>query len=192
MALNIKINLGDCYELEDVSNDLSSSKFVTTLSDDSEVEIGVLIGNTSHTLLTEVYNLAFGPVDKNNAINDTAKLTHKDHSKTFSTIVLASLTFLSANPDKYLGIDGSNNARAYLYFRIIQNNYDQLSQYFEISGVNYYVRILRKTKDTDSSHPVDSNDMEAIPRPIQKGEKISSDKMYNYFIFKLKEGVQLP
>lgn len=192
MALNIKIDLNDCYELDDISNDLTSSKFVATLIDDTEIKIGVLIGNTPHNLLPDVYNLAFGPVDANNAIDDSAKLTHKDHSKTFSTIVLASLTFLSSNRDKYLGIDGSNNARAYMYFRLIQNNYEHLGQYFEIYGVNYYVRILRKTKDSDNGYPIDNGDIEAIPRPIKKGEKVSNDKMYNYFIFKLKEGVQLP
>lgn len=187
MALNIKIDFDNCYELKDISNDLSSSKFVADLIDDTKVEIGVLISNTPHTFLPDVYNLAFGPVDMNNAINDSAKLTHKDHSKTFSSIVLVALTFLTSNPDKYLGVDGSNNARAYMYFRIIQNNYALLSQYFEIYGVNYYVRILRKTKDSDASHPVDTDDIEAIPRPILQGEKIRNDKMFNYFIFRLKK-----
>ena len=148
--------------------------------------LGIQISNTVHPYLPDVYNLAFGPLIDDIKIDDKAKLYHENHSKVFSTIIFTALAFLTENKQKYLGIDGSNNARAYMYFRCIQNNYDYLSQFFNIYGVNYYVRILRKLKDEDNSYPVDSNDLRAIPERIEKTVFIQSDKLYNYFIFNIK------
>jgi hypothetical protein len=139
VALNIKINLDDCYNIETLSGDLTLSKFETVLTDDSVVPIGILISDTPQAFLPDVYNLAFGPIDANGNIDDKIRITHKEHSKVFSTIVLAALTFLTNNPTRYLGIDGSNNARAYMYYRCIQNNFWYLAQHFDISGVNIYV-----------------------------------------------------
>ena len=187
MALNIKINLEQCYDTEPLTADLRLSRFYTDLTTQTNVPIGISISNQPHQWLPDVYNLAFGPMGNENEIDDKAKITHVDHSKVFSTIILAGLTFLTNNPGKYLGIDGSNNARAYLYFRIIQNNYDALGQYFDMYGVKYYIRFLRKAKDTDKTYPVDSDDIQAIPEVIRQGERISSDKLYNYFIFKMNE-----
>lgn len=187
MALNIKVDFDNCYVTEPLSEDLRLIRFETELTDHTTAPIGVVIGNQPLHLLPNVYNLAFGPMDGNNEIDDQAILSHVDHSKMFSTIILSALTFLNANPDKYLGIDGSNNARAYLYFRITQNNYDVLTQYFDIYGVKYYVRILRKAKDTDPGHPVDAEDISTVLRRISKGEIVRAEKMYNYFIFKIKE-----
>jgi hypothetical protein len=186
VALHVKIDLENCYEL-DTSTDFCTNKFYTELKDDGPMLLGVLISNQVHHFLPDVYNLSFGPINQDNEIDDQVGITHADHSKTFSTIVFSALLFLSNNNDKYLGIDGSNNARAYLYYRTIQNNYDYLAQYFVIYGVNYYIRVLRKVKDEDSSHPVDPEDIEAIPRVIKKGEEIRSNKLYNYFIFKRKD-----
>lgn len=155
MALNIRIDFENCYETEPVTADLRLIRFNSERTDYTTVQIGVLIGHQPQALLPNVYNLAFGPMDDNNEIDDQAKVAHADHSKVFSTIILSALTFLNNNPDKYLGIDGSNNARAYLYFRTIQNNYYILTQYFDIFGVNYYVRVLRKANDADEVYPVD-------------------------------------
>ena len=187
MALNVKINFDDCYEIETLSNDLSLSKFYTILKSGEEIPLGIQISNTVHPYLPEVYNLAFGPLIEENRIDDKAKMHHDNHSKVFSTIIFTGLAFLSENKEKYLGIDGSNNARAYMYYRCIQNNYDYLNQFFNIYGVNYYIRVLRKLKDDDDSYPVDNNDIRAIPEKIVKSVLIAPDKLYNYFIFKLKE-----
>ncbi len=187
MALNVKINFEDCYEIETLSSDLSLSRFNTILKTGEQVPLGIQISNTVHPYLPEVYNLAFGPLIEENRIDDKAKMHHENHSKVFSTIIFTGLTFLTENREKYLGIDGSNNARAYMYYRCIQNNFDYLSQFFNIYGVNYYIRVLRKLKDEDESHPVDGDDLKAIPEIIEKGTFITPDKLYNYFIFKLKE-----
>jgi hypothetical protein len=189
MALNVKINFEECYEIETLSNDLSLSKFNTVLKTGEETPLGIQISNTVHQYLPDVYNLAFGPLNETNQIDDKAKLYHDNHSKVFSTIIFTALTFLTENKEKYLGIDGSNNARAYMYYRCIQNNFDYLNQFFNIYGVNYYVRVLRKLKDEDDSHPVDDIDLKAIPEVIEKNRMIPADKLYNYFIFKLKAGI---
>ena len=189
MALNVKINFEDCYEIETLTSDLSLSKFNTILKTGERVALGIQISNTVHPYLSDVYNLAFGPLNDSIQIDDKAKLYHEDHSKVFSTIIFTALAFLTENKEKYLGIDGSNNARAYMYYRCIQNNFDYLTQFFNIYGVNYYVRVLRKLDDNDASHPIDAQDLKAIPEIIEKNVPIPSDKLYNYFIFNLKKEV---
>lgn len=186
MALNIKVDFENCYETEPVAADLRSVRFNSELRNYTTIPMGVVIAGQSHVLLPDVYNLAFGPLDNNNEVNDRLRITHANPSKVFSTIILSALTFLNNNPDLYLGIDGSDNARAYLYYRIIQNNFDLLSQYFDIFGVNYYVRILRKNMDSDDSHPVDIEDIRTVPTKITKGSVVRSEKMYNYFTFRIK------
>ena len=187
MALNVKINFDDCYNIETLTSDLSLSKFNTVLKNGYQIPLGIQISNTVHPYLQEVYNLAFGPLTDDNKIDDKVKLQHNNHSKVFSTIIFTALTFLTENKEKYLGIDGSNNARAYMYYRCIQNNFDYLNQFFNIFGVNYYVRVLRKLNEEDEAHPVDGNDLKAIPEKIRKNAIVRSDKLYNYFIFNLKE-----
>jgi hypothetical protein len=189
MALNVKINFEECYEIETLTSDLSLSKFNTVLKNGEQAVLGIQISNTTHPYLSEVYNLAFGPLNDNNQIDDKAKLHHENHSKVFSTIIFTALTFLTENKQKYLGIDGSNNARAYMYYRCIQNNFDYLNQFFNIYGVNYYVRVLRKLNDKDEAHPVDGEDLKAIPEIIEKNAVVRSEKLYNYFIFKLKDDI---
>jgi len=182
MALNIKIDFENCYESEPATPDLRSVRFNTELPSHAIIPMGVVIDEQSQELLPNVYNMAFGPIGDNHDVDDKARITHADPSKVFSTIILSALTFLNNNPDKYVGIDGSNNARAFLYFRIIQNNYDLLNRYFVIYGVNYYVRILRKNTGNDTVHPVDIEDIRTMAVKITKGEVVKPGKMYNYFI----------
>lgn len=186
MALNVKINFDERYQITDISDDLSSYSFTTVLHDGSSAALAVQINGASHHLMPDVYNLAFGPLNEKGEIDDKAKLQHADHSKVFSTIVFAGMTFLTENPSKFLGIDGSNNARAYMYYRCIQNNFDYLNQIFKIYGVKYYLRILRKIKDKDDSYPIDKQDLIALPTFIEDPKHIPPEKLYNYFIFKLK------
>ncbi len=188
MALNVKINFEDCYDIETIASDLSLSKFNTVLKNAGQVlPLGIQISNTVHPYLPDVYNLAFGPLLEDNKIDDKAKIQHENHSKVFSTIMFTALAFLTENKENFLGIDGSNNARAYMYYRCIQNNFDYLSQFFNIYGVNYYIRVLRKLKDDNESHPIDNNDIKAIPKKVERNAIIQCEKLYNYFIFKLRE-----
>lgn len=184
MALNIKIDFENIYNSFTKDEDLRSSTFESDLIDGSKVTLVVQISSKDHPLMPNVFNLAFGPLNDSKQIDDQIKLTHVDHSKVFSTIIFEAFSFLSQNPDKYLGIDGSNNARAYMYYRCIQNNFVYLSDYFEIYGVNYYVRLLRRKED--NTYSFDPEDLVAIPKQIQHGESINHERLYNYFIFKLK------
>jgi len=145
----------------------------------------VEISDTPHELFSDVYNLAFGPLNARGKIDDVAGLAHKDYSKTFSTILFAAIAFLEAYPEHSLGIDGSTNGRAFLYYRLIQQNFDYLNQYFDISGLKYYVRVSRFGK-TQYDDPFDFEDIVPATIKIEKGMKIPPDKMYNYFIFELK------
>lgn len=182
MALNIKVSLDNHYELQSTDDDLRYSIFESVLTDGNISRLGVKISSEQHPYMSDVYNLAFGPVNEKNEIDDHIKLTHQDHSKVFSTIVLAGFTFLTKHKDKYLGIDGSDTRRAYMYYRCIQNNFEYLNSLFTIYGVNYYLRILR-----DESADYDRKDFLAIPKVIQKGEILSPAKLYNYFIFNIKQ-----
>ncbi|HMH22791.1 MAG TPA: hypothetical protein VK563_13485 [Puia sp.] len=185
MALNVKINFEDLYETITMDADLRSSVFDAVLKGGTTTRLGIQISSKIHPLMPNVYNLAFGPIDINNEIDDQAKLTHQNHSKVFSTIIFAGLSFLTEHKENYLGIDGSNNARAYLYYRCIQNNFEYLRSFFKIYGVNHYVRILRRA--IDDSYSFDPEDLVAIPKLIEFRESIQHEKLYNHFIFKIKE-----
>lgn len=185
MALNIKIDLDDRYPVKTLYHSSLLTTFDTVLKNGDIVPIGITISDEPHPLIPNVYNLAFGPLGLNNQIDDKIKLCHQNHSKLFSTIVFSGISFLKNNTGKFLGIDGSNNARAYLYYRCIQNNYEYLSQHLNIYGINYYIRILRELKDNDRSIPFDKGDIIAIPQSIKKHALVRHEKLYNYFIFNL-------
>jgi len=181
MALNIKVNLDNHYELQLADGDLRYSIFESALTNGNTSRLGIKISSEQHPYMPNVHNLALGPVNEKNEIDDYIKLTHQDHSKVFSTIVLAGFTFLNNHKDKYLGIDGSDTSRAYMYYRCIQNNFEYLNTLFNIFGVNYYLRVLR-----DEPGGFDRQDVLAMPKLIQKGEILPPVKLYNYFIFNIK------
>ena len=137
-------------------------------------------------MLPNTYNLAFGPLKVDGYIDDKAALTHKDYSKVFSTILFSAFTYLKRNPDHFIGIDGSDNNRAYLYYKFLQRNYDYLSKHFNVFGIKYYVRISRLGK-TQYDNPFNFDDVQSTPNEIQKGKKLPPDEMYNYFTFGLKK-----
>lgn len=188
MALNVKIDFNDLYETIQTDADQRSSVFDSTLENGEVVRLGVRISSNAHPLMPNVYNLAFGPIDQNGQISDKAKLTHQNYSKVFSTVISEGLSFLDQHPEYYLGIDGSNMARAYMYYRCIQNNFYYLSSFLSIFGVNYYIRILRQEEDgTD----LDNDDIITIPKEIDAKELVTAKKLYNYFIFKYKQDKNL-
>jgi hypothetical protein len=185
MAASLKIDFKNLYDIDNISEDLRVSSFKTNLNNGHAVPLIVKISNQSHALLPNVYNLAFGPQNAKGKIDDKAELTHADYSKVFSTILFAALAYLKTNPDHYLGIDGSDNARAYFYYRAIQQNYPYLDKHFRMFGIKYFVRITRFGK-TQYDNPFDFEDIIPYPFRIDKGARISQDHMYNYFIFNLK------
>ena len=73
-----------------------------------------------HRMLPSVYNLAFGPIDEDGVIDDLVQIAHKAYNKVFSSILPAGLSYLEAHPEHNLGVDGSTNNRAYLYYFIFK------------------------------------------------------------------------
>ena len=112
MSVALNIDFKNLYEIDNISTDLRWSSFRSNLNNGQEIPLVVKISNESHALLPNVYNLAFGPLNPKGKIDDKAELNHADYSKVFSTILFSALAYLNNNPDHYLGIDGSDNARA--------------------------------------------------------------------------------
>jgi hypothetical protein len=186
MAIAVNLDFENPYDIDLLTEDFRIGVFETELQDGSTVPLKVEISNVPHELLPKVFNLAFGPMNAEGEIDDKAELHHKDYSKVFSSILLTGLTYLSNNKDHYIGIDGSNNARAYLYYRFLQRNYDYLTRFFYMFGLKYYVRISRFGKN-QYDNPFDFNDIFPSLDEIPKNMAIRSDLMYNYFIFNKKD-----
>lgn len=184
MAIGVKIDFTSVYEVENLSEDLRLLAFKTHLTDGRYVELKVEISNETHELMPNVYNLAFGPLNLRGKIDDKIELPHQNHSKVFSTILLGALNYLAVNPAHYVGIDGSDNFRAYYYWRFLQRNHTYLAQFFEIFGIKYYVRITRFGKQ-QYQNPFDFGDLLAEPDRITKTDDWP-EHLYNYFIFKVK------
>jgi hypothetical protein len=185
MAIAVKLDFDNTYYVEPLTDDLRVSRFTCDLEDGSSIPLRVEISSHPHALLPSVFNLAFGPTNLKGEIDDKAEIAHKDYSKVFSSILFAGITYLTDHRDQYLGIDGSNNARAYLYYRFLQRNFVYLDQFFEMYGLKYYVRISRFGKN-QYDNPFDFNDISPMTDRIRKGMAIMSNLMYNYFIFRLK------
>ena len=125
-----------------------------------------------------VYNLSFGPIDKKLHIDTRQKLSHKDHSKVFSTVLFAGLSYLNENKGKFLGFDGSNTARVYMYYRCILNNFEYLNAVFDIYGVNFYSRIFRADRPAN-----DGNTYLIQTVPIEPENYVHPNELFNYFKF---------
>lgn len=184
MAIGVRIDFANAYEVENLSEDLRLLTFETQLVDGRIVPLKIEISNEGHELMPNVYNLAFGPVTANGRIDDRAELPHKSYSRVFSTILLNALNYLTENPAHYVGIDGSDNFRAYYYWRFLQRNHAYLNRFFEVFGIKYYVRITRFGKQ-QYQNPFDFNDLLAEPARIVKTDNWP-EHLYNYFIFKIK------
>ena len=180
----IKINLEDTYDPIEVAKDLS---FMIFNSRDKnavdEVLIKIEILPLGDSLLPNVFNLSFGPLLENGDIDDKARINHLNTNKMFSTLLLFCLVFLQANTEITIGIDGSNDVRAYLYHRMFQTNRAYLNEFFISIGVDWYVRLLRNgTIETD----IDGLPFfKPKPEPFDY-QRISSD-LYRYYMFYLRK-----
>jgi hypothetical protein len=180
----IKINLDDTLDANSVSEDLTRFTFNSELRDGNVVELHVLISEHPDPLLPGVYNLAFGPLRKDNEIDDKITLRHKNVNKVFSTVLLFAITFLENYRDEnyFIGIDGSNEIRANLYHRMFRYNYDHLSDMIVTVGVDWYVKLLRNGTDIER----DSDGIPLFkPRPEPFDLNRSPRDLYRYYIFSL-------
>lgn len=178
----ITINLEDVFEPEAVSEDLSQFIFESELMDGSKVILKMKIVFLEDPLLPNVYNLAFGPPD-GDAINDHIKLKHKNTNKVFSSIILYAITYLKQYPDRIIGIDGSNDTRAYLYHRMFATNYGYLKDILITIGLDWYVRLLR-----NGTIEVDNEDLPFFkPKPEPFDLLRKTDDLYRYYTIQLNE-----
>jgi hypothetical protein len=197
MALNFE----DTYPPIDVSGDLRIMHF-NSFGDEQVYLLRANIDNVPHYLMPDVYNLSFGPPEPGSAtgVMDDVKVRHFDLDRVFSTLLLFAFTYLSNNPEHYIGIDGSCNRRALLYFKKIRQNLDSLHEYFKvIAGVKYYARLKRFPKPclvlTDEKQQakqiagiaehIDLEDIKAIPDQINQFAVVKGvENNFNYFIFR--------
>lgn len=162
--------------------------FYTVLKNGRNKRIKVQIASRPHELFDNVYNLAFGPVDKRGWIKDMDSIKHADYSMVFSTILNFAKWYLELHPERQIGLDGSTNSRAYAYFRMIRQNYDFLSRRFDIYGIKYYVRIKRKGTGL-YENPFDFWDVKPNYHRLLKHElekNSALETMFNYFTFTKK------
>jgi hypothetical protein len=92
---------------------------------------------------------------------------------------------LRTNPDRYLGIDGSDFRRAYYYYRIMQRNLAYLENHFKIFGAKYYARVLRG-QDKNSDLFVDPQELISIPYKIENVPLTDHESLFNSFLVYLK------
>lgn len=180
----IKVDLDDTFDATSASENLKRFTFYTELKDNTNLELHVLISEHPDPLLPNVFNLAFGPLGKDNKIDDKIAVRHKNINKVFSTILLFAITFLVDNTDKEysIGIDGSNETRAYLYHRMFRFNNDSLCDAIITVGVDWYVKLLRNGTDIER----DSDGLPLFkPRPEPFDLKRNPRDLYRYYIFSL-------
>lgn len=180
----IKIDLNDTFDAIKVDEGLRHFTFNSILKNDDSVEIHVIITEHPDPLLPNVFNLGFGPLGDDGEINDQINLKHKNVSKVFSTVLFFAITFLEENNDKpySIGIDGSNEIRAYLYHRMFRYNNEHLSDTILTVGIDWYVKLLRNGTDIE-------RDRAGLPlfkpRPEPFDLNRSSKDLYRYYIFSL-------
>ncbi len=180
----IKIDLNDTFKATSVSKDLKRFTFNSELLDKSIVELHVLINEHPDKLLPGVFNLAFGPIGTNGEIDDKIKLRHKNGNKVFSTVLFYAITFLEDNIEESysIGIDGSNEVRAYLYHRMFISNHDHLSDTILTVGVDWYVKLLRNGMDIERD---DEDNPLFKPRPEPFDLDRKPNDLYRYYLFTL-------
>jgi hypothetical protein len=191
------------YKVEDCSSDLRLMHFYSEEKGKGPVLLRAYINNEEHFLIPYVFNLSFGPpkAGSETGVDDEKSIIHSDIDKMLATVLLFAYTYLTTNPGHYVGIDGSCDRRALLYFKKLRANYTTLTELFSvISGVKYYVRILRFSKPSAEllqdemlrvfaeriRGSIDVSDIQPIPDEITAQTQIKGmEYNYNYFIFKI-------
>ena len=177
----IKINLEDTYEPKYVSEDFKYFIFESELHDNKLIELHVNIQVHPDLYLPNVFNLGFGPTKEDGTLDDKFKAKHKNINKLFSSILLCGILFLNQNKDNSIGIDGSDDLRAYLYHRMFRYNISNLEN-LSIVGVDWYVRLLRNKIDIER----DENGYPFFkPRPEVFDTERNPHDLYRYYIYKL-------
>ncbi len=178
----VKINFENTYQLLTVAEDLTFATFNTVLKNGETLLLKIAITPHHDPLLPAIYNLAFGPIDTNGEMNDQIKIHHSNLEKTFSTVLLIASVFLKQNSNLLIGIDGTNDARAYLYHRILISNRGYFDQFFITIGIDWYVRLLR-----DGYMELDQEESPYFkPKPELFDYQRPCKDLYRYYALRIK------
>ena len=183
--LKVKIDFSQEYPLEVEDEGFNKFSFWTELRDGSKKKLHVRINDESYEIIGNVYNLSFGTADKKGRIKTNESISHKDYSKVFSTILYGAMQYLLCHPIRHVGMDWASNSRAYLYYRIILQNYEYLNRCFKVYGAKYYVRIERHGKQ-QHDNPFDFDDIHPDMKRLYKDMGPWEDNRFNFFAFSLK------
>jgi hypothetical protein len=82
-----------------------------------------------------VFNLAFGDVDKNDKIDDCKISDNGDRNKILATVVYVVGLYTNKYPERWILFRGSTKGRTRLYRMAIGINLEELSERFEIYGL---------------------------------------------------------
>lgn len=83
-----------------------------------------------------IYNLAFGDLLPNGRIDDHVKNDNEDRNKILATVAATVYEFTAKYPEKLVFFTGSTAERTRLYRMALSNNLEELSEDFEIYGVD--------------------------------------------------------
>ena len=187
MTLKSKIDFMEVCAVEYVEG-RRIGEFDAELSDGNKVRLKLEVSEEPHDIIPKTYNLAFGPVDGKGKINVHARLTYRNRIRVFSTILLFIESYLRAYPGHAVGVDGSSNSRAELYYRGWQRHFVRLTAFMKMTGIKFYVRISRRG-ERQYDNPFDFTDIEYLTFPVAREGPPESNNMYNYFVISGKDFV---
>ena len=85
---------------------------------------------------TGVYNLTFGDLDiSNGEISDTVVTNNSDSKKVLSTVAAIVFDFTEKYTESWVVAKGSTHSRTRLYRMGISNHYEEISELFEVFGL---------------------------------------------------------
>jgi hypothetical protein len=90
---------------------------------------------------------------------------------------------LTEFPEMIIGLDGTDDIRATLYHSMFKVNKENLSEYFETIGVDWYVKLLRNQIEIERK---DDGSPFFKPRPERFDYSRSRHDLYRYYMFELK------
>jgi hypothetical protein len=177
----IRIDFENTYELITVESNFSEATFNSIDVNNKQVLLKIMIIPLNYPLLPGVYNLSFGPPNADGTINDNIRINHQDPDKMFSTILLFALVFIKRKNKSTIGLDGSNDVRAYMYHRMFLTNFKYLAKFLVAFGVDWFVRLLRDGNMEKNVH----GELFFKPRPEAFDYQRSSNDLFRYYMFQL-------
>lgn len=83
----------------------------------------------------DIYNLAFGNLNKDNSTDDETANDNKDRNKILATVAATVYEFTAQYPDKMIFFCGTTPERTRLYRMALTVNFEELKNDFKIFGV---------------------------------------------------------